>query len=140
MKVLLLHAAATLFMTGLIWFVQVVHYPMFANVGREGFSAYAQLHSALTTWVVAPVMLVELAAAFYLLTAPQVPRWLSITGAVLLAIVWLSTLLLQVPRHEQLSHGFDATAHFWLVRTNWIRTIGWSLRAVVSLAMVKTLT
>ena len=33
---LLLHAAATLFMTGLIWFVQVVHYPLFARVGEDG--------------------------------------------------------------------------------------------------------
>ncbi|MFY0528690.1 hypothetical protein ACN28I_37835 [Archangium gephyra] len=30
--VLLAHAAATLFMVGLIWFVQVVHYPLFSRV------------------------------------------------------------------------------------------------------------
>lgn len=33
--------AATLAMTGLIWFVQVVHNPLFARVGGEGWVAYA---------------------------------------------------------------------------------------------------
>ena len=33
MLLLLLHAGATFFMCGLIWFVQIVHYPLFAQVG-----------------------------------------------------------------------------------------------------------
>lgn len=32
---LLVHAAVTLYMTGVIWFVQVVHYPLFSCVGRR---------------------------------------------------------------------------------------------------------
>jgi hypothetical protein len=35
---LLANAAATLFMVGVIRFVQVVHYPLFARVGRPGFA------------------------------------------------------------------------------------------------------
>ncbi len=136
MTILLVHAAATLFMTGLIWFVQVVHYPMFANVGADAFAAYAQRHSSLTTWVVGPVMLIELGAAIALVVNASVPRWMSWTGAGLLAAVWLSTLLLQAPRHEELARGFDPSAHATLVATNWIRTIGWSLRALLSMGMV----
>ena len=30
-----LHALATIFMAGVIWFVQVVHYPLFRAVGRD---------------------------------------------------------------------------------------------------------
>ena len=37
---LLVSLATTIFMTGLIWFVQVVHYAMFANVGLDPFTAY----------------------------------------------------------------------------------------------------
>ena len=48
------HAAATLYMTGLIWFVQVVHYPLMGLTGKAEFSAYEQRHTLLTTWVVAP--------------------------------------------------------------------------------------
>lgn len=42
---LITHAAATLWMTGLIWFVQVVHYPLFALVGSTGFAAYESAHA-----------------------------------------------------------------------------------------------
>jgi hypothetical protein len=136
MTLLLVHAGATLFLAGLIWFVQVVHYPLFGSVGVDGFSVYSRLHSSRTTWVVAPPMLIELAAAVALLVVPGVPRWMSWTGAGLLAIVWLSTFLLQVPRHNELARGFDAAAHARLVATNWIRTFAWSARALLSLAMI----
>jgi hypothetical protein len=50
--VLLLQAAATLFMTGVIWFVQVVHYPLMARVGAAGFPDYEAAHARLTGYVV----------------------------------------------------------------------------------------
>ena len=137
LPLLLIHAAATLFMTGLIWFVQIVHYPLFAEVGTGGFARYEQLHSARTTWVVAPVMLVELAAAAALVwMAGAQTRTLAWTGAALVAAIWLSTFFLQVPRHAQLTAGFDAGAHSALVSTNWIRTVAWSARAVLALWML----
>ena len=46
------HAAATLFMAGVIWFVQVVHYPLLDGVGTDGSAAYQKRHSRLTTWAV----------------------------------------------------------------------------------------
>lgn len=76
---LLAHAASTLAMTGVIWFVQVVHYPLFAAVGRKGFAAFEASHRRLTTWVVAPLMLVELVCAAWLALCPAAaaaaPAW-----------------------------------------------------------------
>src|SRR4051812_5417580 len=63
----LLHVASTLFMTGVIWFVQVVHYPLFASAATTQFQAYQRTHTRLTTHVVAPAMLAELASAVLLL-------------------------------------------------------------------------
>jgi hypothetical protein len=60
---LLAHAAATLFMVGVIWFVQVVHYPLFARVGTPDFSTYSIRHTRLTGLVVGPAMLLEAATA-----------------------------------------------------------------------------
>ena len=142
MTLLLIHAAATWFMTGLVWFVQVVHYPLFAGVGAAEFARYAQSHSQRTTWVVMPVMLIELAATVALLLTPPaaraaVPVWMTWAGAGLLAIVWLSTFLLQVPRHEELAAGFQVAAHSRLVATNWIRTAAWTGRGILSLLMLK---
>ena len=59
--VVLLHLAVTLFVVGVIWFVQVVHYPLMASVGRAESAAYVQAHTRRTAWVVGPPMLVELA-------------------------------------------------------------------------------
>jgi hypothetical protein len=135
--VFLSHAAATLYMTGLIWFVQIVHYPLMSAVGNEEFSAYERRHTSLTTWVVAPPMLLEAATAILLFwfRPVEVSTWQVWCGAILLAVIWLSTALLQVPCHESLSNGFDAAMHRRLVSTNWIRTVSWSLRGLLVVCM-----
>jgi hypothetical protein len=43
--VLLANLAATFFMVGLIWFVQIVHYPLFGQVGRDRVRAGYELGS-----------------------------------------------------------------------------------------------
>lgn len=132
------HAAATWAMTGLIWFVQVVHYPLFAAVGPAAFPAYHAAHTRLTTLVVAPLMLVEAALAVWLVAARADSAWVVWTGAALLAVVWLATFGLSVPRHNWLAaHGADAVVLRTLVSTNWVRTIAWTLRAVLAAWMLR---
>jgi hypothetical protein len=135
--VLLAHLAATLFMIGVIWFVQVVHYPLFSRIGPEKVSLYSEAHSRLTTYVVGPPMLVEAATALLLVfRRPEgVPLAATLIGLALVAVVWLSTALLQVPRHKTLGSGFDWRAWDRLVLSNWVRTIAWSARGVLVLWM-----
>lgn len=135
---LLVHAATTLVMVGIIWFVQVVHYPLFGRVGPSGFPAYSEAHSRRTGYVVGPPMLVEMATAVLLLVLrpSEVPAYLPWTGLLLLVLVWLSTAFLQVPRHRALGLRFDAAAWSGLVLTNWIRTACWSLRGLLVLWML----
>ncbi len=136
--ILLLQLGTTLPVTGLIWFVQVSHYPLFAAVDAPSFPAYESRHRTLTTWVVAPLMLVE--AATTLLLFRGVPTLLSLTeaaiGAALLLAIWISTAALQVPCHHRLSQGFDQLAWRRLVATNWIRTAAWTARAALLLAIL----
>ena len=136
--ILAIHLAATWFMTGLIWLVQVVQYPLFARVGPEAFPAYHAGHAALITLVVGPAMLVEAATAGWLvLTLGSGPRgWVWWVAAGLLAVIWASTAFLQVPAHGVLAQGFDAEVHRRLVDTNWIRTVGWTARALLVSAWV----
>jgi hypothetical protein len=122
---------STLFMTGLIWFVQVVHYPLFARVGADQSIAYQTEHMNRTGWVVALPMLVEIAACATLTFRGDTPTWQRWPGALLLAIVWIATALLSVPAHEALARGFDESVHARLVGTNWIRTAAWSARAAL---------
>ena len=129
---LALHLAATWFMTGIIWFVQVVHYPLFAAAAGPAFAAYHRGHLSRVTWIVAPAMLVELATGVLLAWQPPaaLPRWILLAGLALLAVIWLSTVVVQVPEHDRLREGFDAVAHRRLVTLNWIRTVAWSARAL----------
>jgi hypothetical protein len=126
---------ATLYMTGLIWFVQVVHYPLFDGVCAERFSSYEARHQARTSLVVIPPMLLELGTAAYMVMAPPAAVGEAMAVALLLLVLlcWASTFLLQVPMHERLSGGFDSAAHRRLVSTNWVRTLAWSARAVLLL-------
>ncbi len=139
--VLLAHVGATLFMVGLIWFVQVVHYPLFGSVGREGFAEYSQAHSRLTGFIVGPPMLVEAGTAVALVVRPPegVPFSLPLIGLVLLAVVWLSTALLQSPQHTVLGRGFVAASHRFLVVSNWLRTACWTARGLLVLLMTAAL-
>ena len=142
MTLLLIHAAATWFLVGLIWTIQLVHYPLFARVGADGFTVYEREHARRITWIVAPAMALEAVTAVLLLLAPvpvsgMAEGRLVLLGAVgLLAVVWVSTALIQVPCHGRLSRGFDPDAHRRLVQSNWVRTVAWTARgALVSLLL-----
>jgi len=128
-----LHFAATWYMIGLCWLVQRVQYPLMAEVGRGAFSGYEAGHVARIGPVVAPVMIVELATAglLWLVGGESFRRPLFVTSMVLLGVVWISTFLVQVPLHDALGAGFDVEKHATLVRTNWIRTLAWSVRGVM---------
>lgn len=134
--VLLSHAFVTLAMVGVIWFVQIVHYPLFARVGEGGYAAYQREHMSRTSVVVGPLMLAEMACAAAIVGLGLAPLWLGTASAVLLGVVWMSTWLLQVPLHRSLEGGFDRRASASLVSTNWIRTIAWTARGVLSLLML----
>lgn len=132
--VFLVNLATTWFMVGLIWFVQVVHYPLFGSVpAGERFAAYHKQHVRRTTAVVAPVMLMELLSTIALLvTRPAgVSAWVAWAGFALLAIAWLATALLQVPRHNELATCYTEAAHVALCRTNWLRTLSWTARGAL---------
>jgi hypothetical protein len=135
---LTLHLLATAAMVGLIWFVQVVHYPLFAAVGLNEFTTYENKHQRLTSFVVGPLMAVEGVTALLLAVAPPAghSRILPLVGLGLLGVIHASTVLLQVPQHTALGNGYDQRRVQRLVKTNWVRTAGWSLRGIVALVMI----
>lgn len=133
--VFLIHLFSTLFMTGVIWFAQAVHYPLLGRVGKEAFAAYEKENNRRTGWVVIPVMTVELATALLLLwRQPEgfLPfyAWLN---AGLLGGIWISTFTLQGRYHNLLVKRFDPDVWRSLVGTNWVRTAAWTLRGILLL-------
>jgi len=120
-------------MVGLIWMVQIVHYPLFNRVGAAEFQHYAIDHSRIITPIVMFPMLIELVTAASLLAVAPAGIWRGWWAIAfgLVLISWVSTALLQIPCHARLAEGFEQQVYLRLVSSNWIRTIAWTARGVL---------
>ena len=125
-------------MVGLIWLIQIVHYPLFKYVGKYDFQLYHNGHSMMITPLVGTVMIIELISSILLIVfAPKnVSITIPIIGIILLFIIWVSTAFLQIPQHNALSKAYELEALNLLVQTNWIRTLAWSMRGFLLLYML----
>ena len=132
-----IHLFTTLAMTGVIWFVQIVHYPLFQKVGSNNFVDYETAHTRLTGQIVMPLMLGELITGFALpMYIKQTElSYLLYIGLALIVINWLVTFLFFVPMHRTLCREFDLEICRKLVSLNWLRTVIWSLRSAIVLTV-----
>ncbi len=135
---LLISVAATLYMAGVNWFLQVVHHPLYDRIGRDGFAAYETAYNRLIgPVIILPSIVAILAALALLVQRPAgVPFWSVLVALALLAAAVVSTVELQAPQHAILSRGFDERAYRTLLRTQWIRTLAWTAGGIVALTMV----
>jgi hypothetical protein len=127
-----LQLSSTCVMVGIIWLVQLVHYPLMQWGDRDRFVALSQFNQSRTSWVVGGPMLLEAGCAAALLLNDDLLRhswcyWLTVA---LLVSIWCSTAFFMMPLHRRLLEGFDSDTIDGLVRRNWFRTAAWSLRAV----------
>ena len=82
-------------------------------------------------------MTLELGAAVALVPlASDTSQHLAVAGLALLATIWISTAAVQVPLHRRLAAGFDHRLARRLVRTNWTRTLAWTARSGLALALL----
>lgn len=130
---ILLNLTLSAILTGLIWTIQIVHYPGFLGVGVEKFIAYQHNHMRTISYLVIPLMVTELGLAVWLQFFQQnsLPRITYLATAMVL-VIWLSTFFISSRLHGKLStQGYDPQAIQQLVATNWIRTVAWSVRTSV---------
>lgn len=126
--VLALILSATL--TGVIWFVQIVHYPLFYLVPVDSFKQYEKKHQQLTSYVVLPLMITELLVSIHLFSDDPYSLC-NILQILLLAIIWFSTFCIQMHIHKRLAKAKDTCLIQRLVKTNWIRTVSWTGRCLL---------
>ena len=129
-SLLVIQLLATCFMCGLIWVIQLVHYPSFLMLDKKMFVRFEDFHSRRITWIVGPAMLIEIfvAALIVRISVYHFAAWLNLLSVVAL---WFSTWLLSIPCHKKLMDGFDEKTIARLVVTNWPRTFLWSLRTII---------
>jgi len=129
----LVHLTSTAFMAGLIWVIQLLHYPFFDYLERTDYALRMDQHRLRISYIVIPVMLAELGTGVYLLLTLFYGSLLFIINVLLLVLIWLSTFTLQMPTHMKLVEGHNTDLVNRLVQTNWIRTTLWTLRLVILL-------
>lgn len=116
------------YMAGVIWLVQLVHYPSFSRINAGEFRQFHSQHSRFLGYLVGPVMIAELVSALVLASSLRA-FW--ILNLALVLLLWASTFLVSVPLHNQLAEGRDPRVMEKLVQTNWLRTALWTIRAIL---------
>lgn len=138
-QILLAHFAATCAMAGVIWIVQLVIYPQFSHVGAEAFPPYHAQYTGLVTFVVGPLMIVEIVTAtiiFLQLRSGHAFCHPALAGLAAVLLLWIITALVQVPAHEQLGTAYTDEQARHLVLTNWPRTLLWTLRIPLAWVLI----
>lgn len=130
---------STAIMVGVIWVIQLVHYPFFHHLKRDTFQEYMTRHRAKISMIVVPVMIVELSSAVALLFSDTFYQTEFIVGLILLAGIWGSTIFLQMPIHQKIAVSYKQSQVEKLIRTNWIRTWCWTLRLALLLYVLRSL-
>lgn len=137
---ILAQLSAALYLVGVTWFVQIAYLPTLAGVVDSESLANPQRQMRRMTWVVAPPMAIEGITAVLLLWyhPAGMTSWLNATGVILLAVIWLSTALIQADFRKIRSRDFDTKSNRRLVSTNWIRTCCWTMRGAIVIGLAWT--
>ena len=127
-----LHLVATSIMIGVIWVVQLVHYPSFHYIDRNRYGLFQEFHMRNISRIVFPVMFIELITGLLLVQSPIFgnSNIFFYIAFILLIIIWFLTATLFISIHKNLSNGYNKNIIYRLVNLNWLRTILWSLRMV----------
>jgi hypothetical protein len=135
---LLLWAALVFWVLGQIWLVQIVIYPLFAQVGTADYVRYHRFYTGrIPLPVIIPGFATFLLPVALALWGPAVPFWMSVGNIAAGIVGLLVTVLLEIPRHARLEKGGknDATIAE-LIRYNWPRTLSISAQSVITVLML----
>jgi len=118
-------------LTGLIWVIQIVHYPSFHFISEKTFTQFADFHAKKISFIVIPLMGLELIVSFLLSWSlpTQSMAWnFSLINLFLNILIWVSTFIFSVPCHQKLRNQKQTKIINKLILTNWYRTFLWTCR------------
>ena len=137
---LILNLFSSFFLCGLIWTVQLVHYPSFHGFEKETYHEWMSLHKSRISFIVLPVMLTELGSSILLAISETTYSVLHQTGLGIVVLIWLITFFVQVPLHEKLSAGYRQEIVQKLVFSNRWRTLLWSIKSILGMYLLTRFT
>ena len=125
-----LNVISAFFLTGVIWTIQIVHYPSFHYIDKLSFVNFHQFHERRISIIVMPLMVLELISSVALYFN-DMSNHTFLLNLIIVGLIWCSTFFIQVPIHNILSQKKDNMMIEKLVNTNWIRTFLWSMRMLL---------
>ena len=124
---------STSFMVGVIWVIQLLHYPSFHFINDQKYIEFQHFHMQRISFIVITAMITELASA--LLLAYFFESSLTIILLALVLGIWAITFIFFTNMHQKLTDGYDHSIVDRLVQINWARTALWSLRLIILLSI-----
>ena len=128
---LIIHLIATSVMVGVIWTIQLVHYPSFHFIELNQYTTFQRFHMSRISYVVIPAMLTELFTLILIIISMDQVDLIILASALLLIVIWLMTAVFFSGVHQKLTLGYDQVVVEKLVKLNWGRTLLWTLRLIL---------
>ena len=95
-----LQIAVTGYLVGLIWLIQLIHYPAFRHVDSSSWGQFHQTHSAVMGLLAGGPMIISLLVGVWLAYTAGDARQYVVLGCEVLA--WIVTFGRSVPEHTRL--------------------------------------
>ena len=131
MNYILLNIIINSILVGVILMTQFINYPLFKSI-KSDFTDYHKKYTERMGYVVAPLMIIELVLVTYIIIHHKENLFV-IFIFLLTIIIWASTFFIQVPIHNTLSKKKEKNKIIKLNKSNYIRTICWILKLIISI-------
>ena len=122
-----IHFASTAVMVGVIWVIQLLHYPTFHYIEKNNYSQFQKFHMNRISYIVIPAMVIEMLSGIMLVIINDD----FIISFSLLVCIWIITFVFFTNIHQRLLSKYENTAVEKLVNLNWIRTTFWTVRLII---------
>lgn len=116
-------------MTGVIWFAQVIQYPLLRLVDKSRYKEYYEIHLNRIVWMVLPVIVLQLATAAYLFVDERFPMWFSGMLVAYSLFNFGFTAFISVSIYREMAFSYSDELIDRLLTQNWARTIVWTLHS-----------
>ena len=138
---IVVHAATSMFMVGLIWTIHYVHYPLFAYVGESTYASFQAVHVErigrllFVPWLTEGFTLIGILALAFL-GGRKTLRVPAVLNGAAMAVVLVMSGFWSAPAHARLADGFDKAVHDELMTVNLIRSLAWTVCGACSIWIV----
>tara|TARA_B100001109_G_scaffold163738_1_gene133360 strand:- start:29 stop:400 length:372 start_codon:yes stop_codon:yes gene_type:complete len=122
-------------MVGVIWVIQLVHYPSFKYVNESDYIIFQKYHMSNISYIVFPVMFTELITALIILFFGEKSLFF-VLSLICLFLIWVITGVLFTKYHSILKEGKDLMIIEKMIKANWIRALLWTMRLIMILFVI----